>query len=121
MEMPILLLGESGTGMELFAQSIHSSSSRSRHPFIAVNCSAIPESLVESELFGYEKGSFTGANRDGGKGKFEAANLGTIFLDEIGDMSLHVQAVFITGYKGFKCSFLPFANVTILLKSPSIC
>jgi sigma-54 dependent transcriptional regulator, acetoin dehydrogenase operon transcriptional activator AcoR len=91
-DFPILLLGESGTGKELFAQAIHSGSFRSQHPFIAVNCSAIPESLVESELFGYEPGAFTGAHREGSPGKFSAANHGTIFLDEIGDMSLRAQA-----------------------------
>ncbi|WP_019535441.1 sigma-54-dependent Fis family transcriptional regulator [Paenibacillus ginsengihumi] len=91
-DFPILLLGESGTGKELFAQSIHTASLRASGPFIAVNCSAIPESLVESELFGYERGSFTGANREGKAGKFEAAHKGTIFLDEIGDMSLRAQA-----------------------------
>jgi transcriptional regulator of acetoin/glycerol metabolism len=91
-DFPVLLLGESGTGKELFAQSIHSASLRSNQPFIAVNCSAIPDSLVESELFGYERGAFTGANREGNVGKFEAAHKGTIFLDEIGDMSLRAQA-----------------------------
>ncbi|UUZ83696.1 sigma-54-dependent Fis family transcriptional regulator [Paenibacillus sp. P26] len=91
-EFPVLLLGESGTGKELFAQSIHTASLRSNHSFIAVNCSAIPESLIESELFGYERGAFTGANREGNAGKFEAAHNGTIFLDEIGDMSLRAQA-----------------------------
>jgi sigma-54 dependent transcriptional regulator, acetoin dehydrogenase operon transcriptional activator AcoR len=89
---PVLLLGESGTGKELFAQSIHTASARAGQPFVAVNCSAIPDSLVESELFGYERGAFTGANRDGSKGKFEAAHHGTLFLDEIGDMSLRAQA-----------------------------
>ncbi|MFH5186276.1 sigma-54 interaction domain-containing protein [Paenibacillus sp. TAB 01] len=88
----VLLLGESGTGKERFAQAIHSASSRADRPFIAVNCSAIPDSLVESELFGYERGAFTGANREGSIGKFEAAHGGTIFLDEIGDMSLRAQA-----------------------------
>nr|WP_282943655.1 sigma-54-dependent Fis family transcriptional regulator [Paenibacillus sp. RC67] len=88
----IVLLGESGTGKELFAQSIHTASFRSTHPFIAVNCSAIPDSLVESELFGYERGAFTGANKEGSIGKFEAAHKGTIFLDEIGDMSLRAQS-----------------------------
>ncbi|MGE5704077.1 MAG: sigma-54 interaction domain-containing protein, partial [Clostridia bacterium] len=89
---PVLLLGESGTGKELVAQSIHQASTRANQPFIAVNCSAIPDSLVESELFGYESGAFTGANREGNIGKFEAAKQGTIFLDEIGDMSLRAQA-----------------------------
>ncbi|WP_306293539.1 sigma-54-dependent Fis family transcriptional regulator [Paenibacillus sp. 32352] len=91
-DYPVLLLGESGTGKELFAQSIHTASPRSAQPFIAVNCSAIPDSLIESELFGYERGAFTGANREGSIGKFEAAHKGTIFLDEIGDMSLRAQA-----------------------------
>lgn len=87
----ILITGESGTGKELFARSIHSSSNRSEKPFIAINCGAIPEALLESELFGYEKGAFTGANSSGKIGKFELANRGTIFLDEIGDMPLHLQ------------------------------
>ena len=88
----VLLLGESGTGKELFAQSIHNSSHR-KGPFVAVNCSAIPRSLIESELFGYEAGSFTGADRNGRPGKFERANGGTIFLDEIGDMPFDLQAI----------------------------
>ncbi|MGE7273264.1 sigma-54-dependent Fis family transcriptional regulator [Brevibacillus panacihumi] len=91
-DFPVLILGESGTGKELFAQMIHEMGSRSNAPFIAVNCSAIPENLIESELFGYEGGSFTGAQREGKIGKFEAAKKGTIFLDEIGDMSLRSQA-----------------------------
>ncbi|UFJ39635.1 sigma-54-dependent Fis family transcriptional regulator [Brevibacillus humidisoli] len=88
--LPVLLTGESGTGKELFAQAIHSESGR--EPFIAVNCSAIPDTLIESELFGYERGAFTGANKEGGLGKFQAADGGTLFLDEIGDMSLRAQA-----------------------------
>ncbi|MEA4901592.1 sigma-54-dependent Fis family transcriptional regulator [Desulfitobacterium sp.] len=88
----VLLLGESGTGKELFAQSIHNASHR-KGPFIAVNCSAIPRSLIESELFGYEAGTFTGADRNGRPGKFERANGGTIFLDEIGDMPLDLQTI----------------------------
>lgn len=87
----ILINGESGTGKELFAQSIHNYSKRCKQPFIAVNCAAIPENLLESELFGYDKGSFTGALKDGKKGLFEAAHNGTIFLDEIGDMSSKLQ------------------------------
>jgi len=88
----VLLTGESGTGKELFAQSIHNGGSRKNGPFVALNCAALPKSLIESELFGYESGSFTGARREGCAGKFELANSGTIFLDEIGDMPLDVQA-----------------------------
>lgn len=88
----VLILGESGTGKELFAQSIHNSSARRGNPFIKVNCAAIPDDLLESELFGYEEGSFTGAKKGGKIGKFEAADQGTIFLDEIGDMPLNMQA-----------------------------
>ncbi|APH04015.1 sigma-54 interaction domain-containing protein [Bacillus weihaiensis] len=87
----VLIRGESGTGKELFAHSIHLLSNRSEKPFIKVNCGAIPEQLLESELFGYEDGAFTGAKKGGKKGKFVQANGGTIFLDEIGDMSLHMQ------------------------------
>lgn len=87
----ILILGESGTGKELFARAIHSESCRKDKPFIAINCAAIPEALLESELFGYEDGAFTGAKKGGKIGKFELANGGTIFLDEIGDMPLHLQ------------------------------
>lgn len=87
----VLLLGESGTGKELFAQSIHNGSKKADGPFVAVNCGAIPKSLIESELFGYEAGAFSGAKRDGSAGKFELANHGTIFLDEIGDMPFEIQ------------------------------
>jgi transcriptional regulator of acetoin/glycerol metabolism len=87
----VLLEGESGTGKELVAQAIHYSGQRSAGPFVAVNCAALPESLVESELFGYEEGSFTGAKKGGQAGKFEMANRGTLFLDEIGDMPLCAQ------------------------------
>ncbi|MBU5483398.1 sigma 54-interacting transcriptional regulator [Clostridium sp. MSJ-11] len=87
----VLLLGESGTGKELFARAIHSSSKRSHMPFVTINCSAIPDTLLESELFGYEGGSFTGANKNGKPGKFELAHKGTLFLDEIGDMPLSLQ------------------------------
>lgn len=90
-DYPILLLGESGTGKELLAQSIHTASPRADRPFIAVNCGAIPDSLLESEWFGYERGAFTGARREGSIGKFEAAHLGTIFLDEVGDLSPRAQ------------------------------
>ena len=87
----VLVVGENGTGKELVAREIHRLSSRYEHPFIDVNCAAIPDNLIESELFGYEKGAFTGAERRQ-KGKFEQSHEGTIFLDEIGDMSLNTQA-----------------------------
>lgn len=87
----ILIMGESGTGKEIIAQSIHNHSNRNEEPFIAVNCGAIPRNLIESELFGYEEGSFTGAKRGGSAGKFELADGGTIFLDEIGEMPLDMQ------------------------------
>ena len=88
----VLLCGESGTGKELFAQAIHNQSSRSRFPFLRINCAAIPESLLEAELFGYEEGAFTGAKKGGKPGKFELASGGTIFLDEIGEMSMSMQS-----------------------------
>ncbi|GER67728.1 ATPase AAA [Weizmannia acidilactici] len=90
-DVTIMLRGESGTGKEMFAQSIHNESDRKDKPFIAINCAAIPENLLESELFGYEKGAFTGAEKDK-PGRLELANKGTLFLDEIGDMSLYLQA-----------------------------
>ncbi|MBI5098617.1 MAG: sigma-54-dependent Fis family transcriptional regulator [Nitrospirae bacterium] len=86
----VLLLGESGTGKELFAKAIHDLSPRKEHPFVAINCAAIPGELLESELFGYEKGSFTGA-AERKLGKFELANKGTVFLDEIGEMDITLQ------------------------------
>jgi transcriptional regulator with PAS, ATPase and Fis domain len=88
----IFIGGESGTGKELFAREIHYSSNRRNKPFVVVNCAAIPENLLESELFGYEEGSFTGAKKGGREGKFILANNGTLFLDEIGDMPLSLQA-----------------------------
>lgn len=88
----VLLTGETGTGKEMFARAIHNASDRSGNPFIPVNCAAIPMELLESELFGYEEGAFTGAKKGGKIGKFEMANTGTIFLDEIGDMPFHLQA-----------------------------
>jgi transcriptional regulator with PAS, ATPase and Fis domain len=89
---PVLILGESGTGKEIFAQSIHNASTRKNNPFVAINCAALPESILESELFGYVKGAFTGARNEGKKGIFEMAHKGTIFLDEIGEFSPKVQA-----------------------------
>ncbi len=87
----VLILGESGTGKELFAHAVHNASRRGGGPFIKVNCAALPENLLEAELFGYEEGAFTGARKGGKPGKFELANGGTIFLDEIGEMSLAMQ------------------------------
>jgi PAS domain S-box-containing protein len=87
----VLILGESGTGKEVFAQAIHNGSIRSKDPFIKVNCAALPENLLETELFGYDEGAFTGAKKGGKPGKFELANKGTIFLDEIGDMPISMQ------------------------------
>ncbi|MCR4402005.1 MAG: sigma 54-interacting transcriptional regulator [Firmicutes bacterium] len=88
----VLLLGETGVGKEVFARAIHDASGRASGPFVVVNCAAVPETLMESELFGYEEGAFTGALRSGKPGKFEQASGGTIFLDEIGDMPLVLQA-----------------------------
>ena len=91
----VLITGESGVGKDIMAQAIHSASKRASGPFIVVNCAAIPKDLISSELFGYEAGAFTGAKKTGAKGKFEAANNGTIFLDEIGDMPLELQGHFL--------------------------
>lgn len=88
----VLLLGETGTGKELFAQSIHNASPRAKEPFVAVNCAALPEQLLESELFGYTDGAFTGAAKGGKPGLFELAHKGTLFLDEIAEMPIVVQA-----------------------------
>ncbi|AWI03835.1 sigma-54-dependent Fis family transcriptional regulator [Clostridium drakei] len=88
----VLVEGPSGTGKELFAQSMHNYSDRSGGPFVAVNCASLPKELMESELFGYEKGAFTGATKEGHPGKFELANEGTIFLDEIGELPLDMQS-----------------------------
>lgn len=89
---PVLIIGETGTGKELFAQSIHNGSSRKNGPFVAINCAAIPESLLESELFGYVEGAFTGARPGGKPGLFETAHKGTVFLDEVGEMPGSVQS-----------------------------
>jgi transcriptional regulator of acetoin/glycerol metabolism len=91
-DIPILITGETGTGKELLAQAVHNDSPRKNHAFVAVNCASIPETLIESELFGYEEGAFTGARKKGGQGKLLQANGGTLFLDEIGDMPLSLQA-----------------------------
>ncbi len=88
---PVLITGETGTGKELFSHSIHAASHRSDGPFVPVNCGAIPVNLIESDLFGYEKGAFTGAGTNGNPGKFELADNGTLFLDEIGELSLQAQ------------------------------
>lgn len=91
-DSPVLITGESGTGKELFARAIHNESKRKNKPFIAINCAAIPDQLLESELFGYEGGTFTGGRKEGKPGIFEIAGGGTVFLDEIGDMPPHLQA-----------------------------
>ncbi|MDO4539963.1 MAG: sigma 54-interacting transcriptional regulator [Syntrophomonadaceae bacterium] len=88
----VLLLGESGTGKDLFAQAMHNASSRRNHPYLAINCAALPRELIASELFGYDDGAFTGARKGGNAGKFELADQGTIFLDEIGDLPIDLQA-----------------------------
>ena len=90
-QFPVLITGESGTGKELFAQAIHHASPRKIHPFVRINCAAIPKDLLESELFGYEKGAFTGARSAGKPGKFELAHKGTVFMDEVGDLPIEMQ------------------------------
>jgi len=90
-DLGVLVVGESGVGKELFAQAMHNASPRAARPFVAVNCAAFPEALLESELFGYEEGAFTGSRRGGKRGLFEAAHTGTLFLDEVGDMPLSLQ------------------------------
>ncbi len=87
-----MLLGESGTGKDIVAQAMHNASPRKNNSFLAINCAALPRDLIASELFGYEDGAFTGARKGGNIGKFELADQGTIFLDEIGDMPLDLQA-----------------------------
>jgi len=90
--IPMLLFGETGSGKDVFARAVHAASRRAGGPYVAVNCAAIPETLIESELFGYKSGAFTGASREGRRGKILQANGGTLFLDEIGDMPLNLQA-----------------------------
>jgi transcriptional regulator with PAS, ATPase and Fis domain len=91
-QLPVLLLGETGTGKEVIARALHMAGSRCDKPFVAVNCAAIPEGLIESELFGYREGAFTGSRRGGMVGRLQQAHGGTLFLDEIGDMPLALQA-----------------------------
>ena len=98
----VLLRGESGTGKELFAHAIHNSSDRKYNKFIRVNCAAISEHLLESELFGYEEGAFSGAKRGGKRGLFEEANNGSIFLDEIGELSGNTQAKLFACFRKMK-------------------
>jgi len=87
-----MLFGETGTGKDMFAKALHQSCANRETPYVAVNCASLPEALIESELFGYQPGAFTGANPEGSRGKIVQANGGTLFLDEIGDMPLHLQA-----------------------------
>lgn len=96
----VLITGESGTGKELFAQGIHNHSARHAAPFVALNCATLPENLLESELFGYVKGAFTGARNEGKPGVFELAHRGTLFLDEISEISPSVQARLLRGASG---------------------
>src|SRR5690606_7853263 len=91
LDLPLMIEGESGVGKEMFTRAFHNDGPRKSGPFVPVNCAAIPEALIESELFGYEEGAFTGAKRRGNIGKILQANGGTLFLDEIGDMPLQLQ------------------------------
>jgi transcriptional regulator with PAS, ATPase and Fis domain len=97
---PILIVGESGTGKELVAHAIHAESGRANGPFVAVNCGALPRELIESELFGYATGAFTGARREGQAGKFESAHRGTIFLDEVDSVPFELQGKFLRVLEG---------------------
>ena len=92
LDLPVLITGDTGTGKELIARALHQASSRKEAPFLSINCAALPEQLLESELFGYESGAFTGAAKGGKPGLFELANGGTVFLDEVAEMSIYLQA-----------------------------
>jgi transcriptional regulator with PAS, ATPase and Fis domain len=94
--IPVIIQGETGTGKEVLAKAIHNASPRKNKPFIAVNCGAISEALIDSELFGHKQGSFTGANEDR-KGHFESAHGGTLFLDELGELPLNAQVKLLRG------------------------
>ena len=111
----ILLQGESGTGKEVFARAIHTESSRGAGPFVAINCAALPENLIESELFGYVEGSFTGASKGGRIGKFELADGGTLFLDEIGEIPIHLQAKLLRALQERKIQRWAGAKKSILM------
>ncbi|MBW2113155.1 MAG: sigma-54 factor interaction domain-containing protein [Deltaproteobacteria bacterium] len=91
-DLPVLIFGESGTGKEVLARAIHLTSHRKKMPFVDINCAAIPDNLIESELFGYERGAFTGARKEGKRGLFDQAHEGSIFMDEIGDASPQTQS-----------------------------
>jgi TyrR family helix-turn-helix protein len=102
LELPVLISGETGTGKELFARALHNASRRANAPFLAINCAALPENLLESELFGYASGAFTGAQKGGKPGLFELAETGTIFLDEIAEMSVYLQAKLLRFLQDYK-------------------
>ncbi|WDD97945.1 sigma 54-interacting transcriptional regulator [Thalassomonas actiniarum] len=102
LELPVLISGETGTGKELIARAIHNASSRAKAPFLAINCAALPEHLLESELFGYAGGAFTGAQKGGKPGLFELASGGTVFLDEIAEMSIYLQAKLLRFLQDFR-------------------
>jgi len=102
LELPVLISGETGTGKELLARALHNASKRAKAPFLALNCAALPENLLESELFGYAAGAFTGAQKNGKPGLFELAETGTIFLDEIAEMSVYLQAKLLRFLQDYK-------------------
>lgn len=102
LELPVLISGETGTGKELLARALHNASGRANAPFLAINCAALPENLLESELFGYASGAFTGAKKSGKPGLFELADTGTIFLDEIAEMSVYLQAKLLRFLEDYK-------------------